>query len=191
MRAQHISWGQVFTLHSETLWFLSAASAPLPVSRSSDISYLNSIPKRPRQKKVELLITNTNNYYSFHYQTSISTMILMMCISEILCTAFNITFWNMRCRSPTRRVDSCKEFQESVSQSIVQFLEGTSIQLLTRIFQINSIKNICRPIAMKRSQNWKLGTQDDGDIEAEEVILWVQVIICNWELPPIQKPFQV
>ena len=68
-------------------------------------------------------------------------------------------------------MDSCKEFQESVSQSIVQFLEGTSIQLLTRIFQINSIKNICRPIAMKRSQNWKLGTQDDGDIEAEEVIL--------------------
>ena len=26
MRAQHISWGQVFTLCSETLWFLSTAS---------------------------------------------------------------------------------------------------------------------------------------------------------------------
>ena len=47
MRAQHISWGQVFTLYSETLWFHSTASvacisAPLPVSCSSDISYLNT-----------------------------------------------------------------------------------------------------------------------------------------------------
>ena len=46
MRAQHISWGQVFTLRSETLRFLSTTStacisAPLPISHSSDISYLN------------------------------------------------------------------------------------------------------------------------------------------------------
>ena len=43
MRAQHISWGQVFTLHSETLQFLSTAhiSAPPPISCSSNILYLN------------------------------------------------------------------------------------------------------------------------------------------------------
>ena len=46
MRAQHISWGQVFTLCSETLQFLSTAStacisAPPPVSHSSNISYLS------------------------------------------------------------------------------------------------------------------------------------------------------
>jgi hypothetical protein len=43
---------------------------------------------------------------------------------------------------------------------------------------------------MAVSQNWKLGTQD-GDEEAEEVILRVQGIICNRDLPPIQRPFQV
>lgn len=40
------------------------------------------------------------------------------------------------------------------------------------------------------SQNWKLGTRKDGDVEAEEVVLRIQGIICNQDLPPIQ-PFKV
>jgi hypothetical protein len=46
-------------------------------------------------------------------------------------------------------------------------------------------------MAVAVSQNWKLGTREDGDEEAEEVILRVQGIICNRDLPPIQRPFQV
>jgi hypothetical protein len=65
------------------------------------------------------------------------------------------------------------------------------LQLLIRKFKTDSIKSICRPMAVAVSQNWKLGTREDGDEEAEEVILRVQGIICNRDLPPIQRPFQV
>ena len=41
------------------------------------------------------------------------------------------------------------------------------------------------------SQNWKLGTQVNDEVEAEEVVLRVQGIICNRDLPPIQRPFEV
>ena len=44
---------------------------------------------------------------------------------------------------------------------------------------------------MAMSQNLKLGTREDGEIEAEEVVLNIQGIICNQDLPPIQKPFEV
>lgn len=68
------------------------------------------------------------------------------------------------------------------------------IQLLTRKFKTDSIKSICRPMALtttgSTSQNWKLGTRKDGDVEAEEVVLRIQGIICNQDLPPIQ-PFKV
>jgi len=46
-------------------------------------------------------------------------------------------------------------------------------------------------MAMAGSQNWKFGTQEDGDVEAEEVVLCLQGIMCNRELPPIQRPYQV
>ena len=46
-------------------------------------------------------------------------------------------------------------------------------------------------MAMAGSQNWKFGTQEDGDVEAEEVVLRLQGIICNRDLPPIQRPFRV
>jgi hypothetical protein len=64
------------------------------------------------------------------------------------------------------------------------------IQLLTRKFKTDSIKTTCRPMSMTTSQNWKLGTRKDGDVEAEEVVLRIQGIICNQDLPPIQ-PFKV
>ena len=64
------------------------------------------------------------------------------------------------------------------------------IQILTIKFKTDSIKSICRPMAMARS-HWKLGTQEDGDIEAEEVVLCIQGIICDQNLPPIKKPFEV
>ena len=38
---------------------------------------------------------------------------------------------------------------------------------------------------------WKLGVQNSEDTEIEEVILRVQGIVCNRELPPIRKPFKV
>lgn len=45
-------------------------------------------------------------------------------------------------------------------------------------------------MAMAVTQNWKLGTKEDG-VETEEVVLRVQGIICNRDLPPIQRPFEV
>jgi hypothetical protein len=62
---------------------------------------------------------------------------------------------------------------------------------LTKKFKTNGIKNICKPMAMTASHKWKLGAQEDGDVEAEEVVLRVQGIICNQDLPPIQKPFKM
>jgi hypothetical protein len=38
---------------------------------------------------------------------------------------------------------------------------------------------------------WKLGVKDLEDSEIEEVILRVQGIVCNRELPPVRKPFKV
>ncbi|KAF8148179.1 hypothetical protein B0H34DRAFT_679814 [Crassisporium funariophilum] len=55
----------------------------------------------------------------------------------------------------------------------------------------NGIKNICKPMAMTASQSWKLGAQEDGDVEPEEVVLRIQGIICNQDLPPIQRPFKI
>jgi len=46
-------------------------------------------------------------------------------------------------------------------------------------------------MALAGSQNWKFGTQENGEVEAEEVVLRLQGIICNRELPPIQRPYQM
>jgi hypothetical protein len=45
------------------------------------------------------------------------------------------------------------------------------IQLLTRKFKTNGAKGICRPMAVAASGNWKLGSREDEEVEAEEVIL--------------------
>ena len=46
-------------------------------------------------------------------------------------------------------------------------------------------------MAVAVSQNWKLGTQENKDVDPEEVVLRVQGIICNRDLPPIQRPFEM
>ena len=46
-------------------------------------------------------------------------------------------------------------------------------------------------MAVAASQNWKLGTQENKDVDPEEVVLRVQGIICNRDLPPIQRPFEM
>ena len=38
---------------------------------------------------------------------------------------------------------------------------------------------------------WKLGIQELEDSETEEVILRIQGIVCNRDLPPIRSPFKV
>jgi len=65
------------------------------------------------------------------------------------------------------------------------------IQSLTKKSKTDGIKNFCRPMAIAESQNWKFSIQKDSDVEAEEVVLCIQGIICNRELPPIQKPSKV
>lgn len=66
-----------------------------------------------------------------------------------------------------------------------------SIQILNRKFKTNSIKSIHRPMAKAASQNWKLASKEKDNEEAEEVILRVQGIICNQDLPPIERPFEM
>ena len=55
----------------------------------------------------------------------------------------------------------------------------------------DGFKSICRPMAVAVSPNWKLGTKENENVEAEEVVLRIQGIICNQELPPIERPFEV
>ena len=40
-------------------------------------------------------------------------------------------------------------------------------------------------------RNWKLGIQETEDSEIEEVVLRIQGIVCNQELPPIRRPYKV
>ena len=42
---------------------------------------------------------------------------------------------------------------------------------------------------MGGSRCWKLGMQESEDSEIEEVVLRIQGVVCNRNLPPIQKPF--
>jgi len=46
-------------------------------------------------------------------------------------------------------------------------------------------------MAVEGSRNWKLGTREDGVVDPEEVVLRIQGIVCNRDLPPIQRPFKV
>lgn len=38
------------------------------------------------------------------------------------------------------------------------------------------------------NRSWKLGVQESEDAEIDEVILRIQGIVCNRELPPIRRP---
>ena len=38
---------------------------------------------------------------------------------------------------------------------------------------------------------WKLGVQEFEDSEIEELVLRIQGVVCNRELPPIRRPFKV
>jgi hypothetical protein len=63
------------------------------------------------------------------------------------------------------------------------------VHLLTIKFKTDSIKSTCRPTATAPTQNWKLGSQEEDGVA--EVVLRVQGILCNRELPPIRRPFEV
>jgi len=67
----------------------------------------------------------------------------------------------------------------------------TRLLIFLSCFKDDSIRNVSKPMAMAGSHNWKFGTQEDGDEEAEEVVLRIQGVICSRELPPIQKPFKM
>jgi hypothetical protein len=55
----------------------------------------------------------------------------------------------------------------------------------------DSIKNLCRPMETGGNRCWKLGVLETEDSEIEEIVLRIQGIVCNRELPPIRKPFKV
>jgi hypothetical protein len=55
----------------------------------------------------------------------------------------------------------------------------------------DSIKGLCRPVATESNRCWKLGFQETEDSEIDEVVLRIQGIVCNRELPPIRAPFKV
>ena len=55
----------------------------------------------------------------------------------------------------------------------------------------DSIKGLCKPMEMGGNRCWKLGVEDPEDSEIQEVILRIQGVVCNRELPPIRKPFKV
>jgi hypothetical protein len=55
----------------------------------------------------------------------------------------------------------------------------------------DSIKELCRPMVAGANQCWKLGVQESEDSEIEEVVLRIQGIVSNRELPPIRRPFKV
>jgi hypothetical protein len=55
----------------------------------------------------------------------------------------------------------------------------------------DSIKELCRPVATEGNQCWKLGFRETEGSEIDEVVLRLQGILCNRELPPIRGPFKV
>ena len=95
-------------------------------------------------------------------------------------------------------MDECPKHQEPIHQATAQFYKGQHPELLNvrtrltnRVQKTNSIKELCRVMEMRGNRCRKLGVQDSEDSEIEEVVLRVQGIVCNRELPPIRKPFKV
>jgi hypothetical protein len=41
------------------------------------------------------------------------------------------------------------------------------------------------------NQSWKLGVHEFEDSDIEEVVLRIQGVVCNRELPPIRSPFKL
>ena len=149
----------------------------------------NPIPKKNRMSypKLQLLFK-----FSLPNLTWINTMILIMRVSEILYgleplmkddTGVLLEGWMDARNTKNQYRNQLRNFSKVWAPKCY-------IQLLTRKFKTDSIKTICRPMAMTTSRNWKFGTRKDGDVEAEEVVLCIQGIICNQDLPPIQ-PFKV
>ena len=64
-------------------------------------------------------------------------------------------------------------------------------QQLKQTNKINGIKNACRTMTMNENRSWKLGAQEQEDSETGEVVLRIQGIVCNRDLPPIKKPFRM
>ena len=95
-------------------------------------------------------------------------------------------------------MDQHPKHQEPIRQATAQFPEGQYAHLLTYMEQFltqkkkaDSIKALCRPMEMGGNRCWKLGIQECEDSETEEVILRIQGIVCNRELPPIRSPFKM
>jgi hypothetical protein len=122
-----------------------------------------------------------------------STMILMMPVSEMLYRLEHLILKDdtgVRLEGWTNARNSNNRYRKQLRNFSKVCTPKRYIQLLTTKFKKDSIKSICRPMAMAVTQNWKLGTREDG-VEAEEVVLCIQGIICGQELPPIRKPFEV
>ena len=80
-----------------------------------------------------------------------------------------------------------KQLRNFLKVSILSY----QTKLTNTVQKTDSIKGFCRPMEMGGNGCWKLGVQDPEDSEIEEVVLRVQGVVCNRELPPIRKPFKV
>ena len=95
-------------------------------------------------------------------------------------------------------MDQGPEHQEAIQQATVQLSKGQHAKVLNiqtslpiQHKKTDSIKERCKAIETGGNRGWKLGVQESEDSEIEEVVLRIQGIVCNRELPPILKPFKV
>lgn len=141
--------------------------------------------------------TNTGYCCKFNQQTSwTNIMMLLMPVSENLYKLENLILkdnaghqlegWMNQRNTRNRYRNQLRNFSK-VSKS------NFFISLLIKQSKTDSIKSICKPIQMAtaENQNWKFCTQQDSSVEGEEVVLSIQGILCNRDLPPIQRPSQM
>jgi hypothetical protein len=97
-------------------------------------------------------------------------------------------------------MDEHPKHQEPIRQATAQFPEGQLTETLNQTLKncllilyqkTDSIKELCRPMEMGGNGSWKLGVQESEDSEIEEVLLRIQGVVCNRELPPIRFPFKM
>ena len=98
-------------------------------------------------------------------------------------------------------MDQHQEYQEPIPKAIAQLSEGMHTKLLkhannfffflSKFEKTDSIKNLCRPMEMGGNRCWRLGLQESEDSEIEEVVLRIQGVVCNRDLPPIRSPFKM
>jgi len=105
----------------------------------------------------------------------------MMRVSELLYILEYIMKENtgVRLEGWTNARNSKKQYRNQLRNFSKVCTSEHSIQLLTKTSKTDSIKNICRLMAIAGSQNWKFSIRENGDVEAKEVILRIQGIICN------------